>query len=276
MVKLYKIKSIISSKLEYYVLQTIEETGDDRVKYIFKISFYDKINKERSYKNIYIDNISKNNQYSGTDVVNFIIKFLQSLKQIQNIYLHDGTYVNCKDSNNEIDLSLYKLLTSNQSYYQKFGFRLVSEKGEYINKDLINIAKKVSKYKVNNILHNFNRIIKFIEKYKTNIHIKVVNDNIIENRYNFNISNFILYIGYLYFALSPYKNYTFGECIKKMNDKKCFMLAKVFDIFRFEYLDIIEFKHDKNIIKSPFLYDFNILLIYRRNYNWTGMYMKKI
>ena len=80
--------------------------------------------------------------------------------------------------------------------------------------------------------------------------------------------------GFLYFTMAPYKKYTFGKFIEKLNDKKCFMLSQFFDIlYNFKY---IEFKYKNKKIIPKFLVDYCKLFIYKNGFNWNGEYMKKI
>ena len=72
-----------------------------------------------------------------------MIDFLKSFKQVKKAYLKDAANVNCKNSDDRIDLSLYKLITSYIGFYQKFGFRLVIEHD--IEEDITNkiLRKKI-------------------------------------------------------------------------------------------------------------------------------------
>ena len=204
-----------------------------------------------------------------------MIEFLKSFKQVKKAYLIDAATVNCKNSDDKINLSLYKLLTSYVGFYQKYGFRLVIDYGkeEDITNNMVRLAKKVSNYKVKDILKNFKEIIKFVEKYKQNIQVK--------SKYNFNeyttinnLGEFINNIGYLYFTMTPYKKYKFGKFIEKLNDKKCFILSQLF--YSLNNIQYIEFKYKNKKIISNFLVDYLKLFIYTNNFGWNGKYMKKI
>ena len=81
-------------------------------------------------------------------------------------------------------------------------------------------------------------------------------------------------IGYLCFIMLPYKNYTFGKYIEKINSKKCFILSKLFEILSDN--DYFQFANNKQKIISHFLLDYIKLSIYRNNYQWQGIFMKKI
>lgn len=273
-VNLIKTKSSINSKLDYYSLNTIENSQAIYIQYIFAIHFF---YKKPSFENVYIAEISKSKKYSGSDVVNFVIDFLKSFKQVKKAYLNDGAEVSCKNTDDLIDLSLYKLITSYNGFYQKFGFRLVIKNDEKnITNIMVNLAKKVSNYKVKDILQNFMEIIEFVEKYKKNVQVlqiipwyKILKETTLKD-----LKKFMYDIGYLYFAMMPYKKYTFGQFIEKINNKMCFMLSQLFDSLN--NIIYVEFRYDKKKIISHFLLDYHNLIIYRTNFGWQAMYMKKI
>jgi hypothetical protein len=259
-----KKENFLMPKLDYSIYSLTNE---------FRVNF--SYQNKTSFENVYIASISKSDKYSGSDVVKFVIDFLKSFKQVKKAYLIDGATVNCKNSDDILSLSLYKLITSYVGFYQKYGFRLVTNYGkeEDITNNMVRLAKKVSNYKVKDILKNFKEIIKFVEKYKQKIQVK--------NKYNFNeyttisnLSDFIFNIGYLYFTMSPYKNYTFGKFIEKLNVKKCFMLSQLF--FSLNNIQYIEFKYKNKTIIPHFLVNYYKLFLYTNNFSWSGIYMKKI
>lgn len=274
-VKLSKIKSLIDSKLDYYIINTIENGFDiEHVKYVFRIDFF---YKKPSFENVYIYNISKSTKYSGSDVTIFVIDFLKSFIQVKYIYLHDATKVSCKDSNDKFDLSLYKLLTSNIGFYQKLGFKLIIEDNKKdITKTLVKLAKKVGNYKIKNILQNLKDIINLVEKYTNKIQVSYIEkyDKIIIEKKLEDYKNFIYNIGYLYFTMISYKNYTFQKYILTLNNKKCFILSQLFEILN--YISYFEFSYEKEKIKSPFFLDYIKLVIYRTHYQWKGIFMKSL
>jgi len=271
--KLKKVKSAINSKLDFYSITTIEKAAVG-VEYVFAISF---LYNKPSYKNVYINNISKSEKYSGSNIVKFVIDFLSSFKQAKKVYLKDGSDVSCKNSDDRIDLSMYKLLTSYNGFYQKLGFRLVIIDGEKdITKIMVSLAKKVSNYKVKDILENFKKIIRLVEKYKKKISVKYIGkyEKILYEKSLDNLKDFIYEFGFLCFSMLPYKNYTFGKYLEKLNTKKCFVLSKLFEILNNN--DYFEFSYNKQKIISHFLLDYIKLSIYRYNYQWEGIFIKKI
>lgn len=276
-VKLNKIKSAINSKSDFYSITTIEKStagAFDGIEYVFAISFF---YKTPSYENVSIDNISKSEKYSGSNIVKFVIDFLSSFKQVKKVYVFDGSQVSCKNSDDKIDLSMYKLLTSYNGFYQKLGFRLVIEDSEEdITNKMISLAKKVSNYKVKDILENFRGIIRFVEKYKKKITVNYIGkyEKILYEKPLDNLKNFMYNIGYLCFIMLPYKNYTFGKYLEKMNSKKCFILSQLFETL--SNIDYFQFAYNKKEIISHFLLDYIKLSIYRNNYQWKGIFMKKI
>jgi hypothetical protein len=279
-VKLEKYRSaFIKSKLDYYRILSL--TGE------FRINFF---HNKPSFENVYIASIAKSEKHSGSEVIKFVIEFLKSFKQVKKAYLIDAATVNCKNSDDTIGLSLYKLLTSYVGFYQKYGFRLVINYGkeEDITNKMVLLAKKVANYKVKDILKNFKEIIKLVEKYKQDVLVKTIykydeyESIVAESYYSHqsgrmevvSLGKFMNNLGYLYFTMAPYKKYTFGKFIEKLNDKKCFMLSEFFNIlYNFNY---IEFKYKNKKIIPKFLVDFCKLSIYKNGFNWNGEYMKKI
>jgi hypothetical protein len=59
-----------------------------------------------------------------------------------------------------------------------------------------------------------------------------------------------------------------------MISKKCFILSKLFEILNNN--DYFNFSYNKKEIISHFLLDYIKLSIYRNNYHWEGIFMKKI
>ena len=97
---------------------------------------------------------------------------------------------------------------------------MIIENGEEdITKIMVSLAKKVSNYKVKDILENFKEIIRFVEKYKQKIIVKYIQkwNKIINEKTLDNLKNFMYNIGYLCFIMLPYKNYTFGKYLEKIN-----------------------------------------------------------
>jgi hypothetical protein len=280
-VKLEKYRSaFVKSKLDYYSISSL--TGEFRIDFSYK--------NKPSFENVYIASIAKSEKHSGSEVVKFVIEFLKSFKQVKKAYLVDAATVNCKNSDDAISLSLYKLLTSYVGFYQKYGFRLVIDYGkeEDITNKMVLLAKKVANYKVKDILKNFKEIIKFVEKYKQDVEVKTIYkydeyDSIVAESYYshqsgemevVSLGKFMHNFGFLYFTMAPYKKYTFGKFIEKLNDKKCFMLSQFFECLNnFKY---IEFKYKNKKIIPKFLVDYCKLFIYKNGFNWNGEYMKKI
>jgi hypothetical protein len=261
-VKLEKnMATFIKSKLDFYSVSSNE----------FYIKFF---YKKPSFENVYIDSIAKSDKYSGSDVLKFIIDFLKSFKQVKKAYLEDAAKVNCKNSDDKFDLSMYKLLTSYIGFYQKFGFRLIIDYGkeEDITNIMYKLAKKVANYKVKDILESFKEIINFVIKYKQKIKVKSINNFTNRNPIN-QLAKFINNIGYLYFVMGPYKKYKFGQFIEKLNNKKCFMLSQLFTSLNF--INYIEFSYENKKIIPDFLIDYHKLYIYKDNFNWQGYLMKK-
>jgi hypothetical protein len=84
----------------------------------FEIIFGDIYNFEIN-NNCHIGSLQKFGQYSGTQIMNVLIDFLKLIR-VEKVTIYDDTKI-IKDGK-IIDLSLYKLLTCGQTFYQRFGF----------------------------------------------------------------------------------------------------------------------------------------------------------
>jgi hypothetical protein len=104
----------------------------------------------------YVENIHKIDNFSGSEMIKFVIHLLKLLK-CNKVKISDSATIKCKD--NEIDLSFLKLLEKGSTFYERVGFKLKS----YEDNDTINIYKILD-----NILNNIKKIkIKeFIKPYK--------------------------------------------------------------------------------------------------------------
>jgi hypothetical protein len=104
----------------------------------------------------YVANIHKINNFSGSEMIKFVIHLLKLLK-CDKVTISDAATVKCKDE--EIGLSFLKLLEKGSTFYERAGFKLKS----YEYNDTINIYKILD-----NILNNIKKIkIKeFIKPYK--------------------------------------------------------------------------------------------------------------
>ena len=137
----------------------------------FLLQFYlesDKDNRD----NCYIVNIHKTHDLSGSQIMNFVLHLLK-LISVKTVYIYDGTTVACGDI--DMDLSLVKILTKGQGFYERFGFKyyLSNSKDPYKfrifkNKDIETCLKvKISEFqniKVKDIISVYLKILDLIFK----------------------------------------------------------------------------------------------------------------
>ena len=76
-VKLDFSKSIIDKDKSFYILKTLEKSNIEEVEYVFSIKFIDRITHTPSFRDVYIESISKSEKYSGSEIVKFVLDFLK-------------------------------------------------------------------------------------------------------------------------------------------------------------------------------------------------------
>jgi hypothetical protein len=107
----------------YYSHWVLESIDTKRENYYFtlKVLFINIRNPRKSHNDAYIENIHKNNQYRGTEIINLVLSFLRVLN-VKKVRINDATRIVC-GLNDENDLSLMKIIENGKSYYQRFGFK---------------------------------------------------------------------------------------------------------------------------------------------------------
>jgi hypothetical protein len=85
-----------------------------------KINFIDPEAKKLT-SNVYIQNIHATQDLTGTQIVKFTLRLLKALGCVQ-AYLHDGATIECGSNRLTYDLTYYKLLEKNKSFYMGLGF----------------------------------------------------------------------------------------------------------------------------------------------------------
>lgn len=87
--------------------------------YPLKIDFFDFYESKKN-NNCYLANIHKTDTISGTDIMLLAIDFLKKMG-VETITLHDDSHITCENKVS-LDLSFFKLIEKNITFYQKFGF----------------------------------------------------------------------------------------------------------------------------------------------------------
>ena len=170
----FQVKQLKFKNLKYLCLKYDIEK---QIEYLlpFMINFIDNDTYELN-NNVYIANIHKINEISGTQMIEFVLKLLEVLG-VNMASLYDAASVKC--DNNNMQLSFFKLIEKKRGFYEKFGFKLSSQINNYGKKQFPN----------NEIMHNL--LYDTIDKFKTikldyykNIYIKILEIflNIIKNQ----------------------------------------------------------------------------------------------
>jgi hypothetical protein len=245
-----KREDLYTSKKSYFLHTT--QKSDDSSKDIINILFHDIIKKVPSFSNIYIKNISKKDGLiSGSDAVLFAIAIIQKISEAKFIYLYDAATIKYKNSENELDLSLYKLIVDDRTFYGKFGFELYFKQS--LQKKLLYYASKIKNYTIDKIIVELKNITSFIEKnYYNKMSGLVVNyySKAIETKKEISYSekkeiynNYQIIIGIL---SKLNKNLKFNEGIIILNKKYFFELCMLFDkiINKNSFYNIISFTAD--------------------------------
>jgi hypothetical protein len=143
------------SNRKTYVIKTSDKTDknnfinsskDDNTWPGVEIAFLLKMYKKNE---AYIEYIAKNEKHqteSGTKAINLAVRLCKYL-HIRNVYLQDASTIECVKKN-DMDLALYKILTTGNTWYEKHGFNFDIKDYKYFNKAI----KKVQNIDVNEIL----------------------------------------------------------------------------------------------------------------------------
>ena len=276
-----KRNNLYSNEKSYF-LQTTQKSDSNLE--IISILFHDIIKEISSFSNIYIKNISKKDGLiSGSNAVLFAIAIIQKIIEAKFIYLYDVASIKYKNSENELDLSLYKLIVDHKTFYGKFGFELYYKKS--LHKKLLYYASKIKNYNINNIIVELKNIVDFIEKYYYNkmsgIVVNYWSKAIeIENEISYNekkeiYNNYQVIIGIL---SKLNKNLKFNEGLIILNKKYFFELCIFFDkIINKTNYNFINFKiNSKIFVCSKFILFFIKLFILENNYQYMGLYLRKV
>ena len=167
------------NKEKFYTIYSL--TNDT---FAYKIKFF-------KNNNAHVEYIHKTDQYSGSQIVQFVIKLCKVLK-VKEVTLYDATSIKCGEK--EYDLSFLKLLEHGKTFYMKFGFKFI----DYDKKTVACLLKKCRKLKTNVLIVFYKRILKMLIKSKNcnkfvNIN-KVMRKKLILKKSKCNIDNEIKYI----------------------------------------------------------------------------------
>lgn len=237
---------------------------------------------------IYISSISKKEGViTGSESIKLAINIAKHINEVKKIYLYDAASVKCPDSNSDInsyDLSLYKLLVKNETFYNKFGFYL-QYKSKNIQKILEKYAKQVSQYKNNKIINELTKVKNELEKKNLKLPINIyscelhIYDREINNYVD--INKYICHCNGIIKILNYYKNKTFGKTIEILQKENCNMFQTFFNSFdRYNYSDnsfatICMLKINNKKYNIKFIKKITKLQIIRSGVT-NGYYVKKL
>jgi hypothetical protein len=111
--------SLPTFKMKFYTL-IYDVEGRDFELYPLKINFID-MYKIKLNDTVYISNIHKTNELTGSQIVKFALELLKRLGT-KKVYIYDGTTVKCSSNSMDYDLSFLKLLEKGKTFYMNFGF----------------------------------------------------------------------------------------------------------------------------------------------------------
>ena len=290
----YKFEFLLDNTINLFTNKILKSNiiGLTSTEHIISINFDDTNNiniiPQKIPHTIYISSISKKEGViSGSESIKFAINIAKHIKEVKKIYLFDGASVKCADTDeNSYDLSLYKLLVKNETFYNKFGFYL-QYKSKNIQKILEKYAKQVSQYKNNKIIYELTKIINELEKKNLKLPIKLylfelnIRDNYREINNYMDINKCISYYNGIIRILNYYKNKTFGKTIEILQKENCNMFQLFFNYFdksnysSSTFTSICMFKINNKKYNLKFMKKINKLHIIRSGV-YNGYYVKKL
>jgi len=284
---LKKDESLFNEKnlrMDDYVLQTIEE-GEGGF-FIISILFKDflHIKNQKKVYSIYISNISKRDGViTGTQSIEMAINIAKHIEGIEYLCLKDAAKVSCKDTGKRYDLSLFKLLMKNETFYNKFGFKLWFESKD-VQKILEKYAGIVGKFKVSNILKDIRSIIKALSNKNLKLPIKYKNvrgNNVFElniNDYS-TIDDILCTYSSIERFFNAFKSKTIKKVVEYLYKKNCDRLQyMIYNLFEYSmyFSGVLSYKIQRKIYKNRFAEKLIKLRTLRENVSWQGYYVKKL
>jgi hypothetical protein len=230
----------------------------------FSLIFGDE-NRLKSNNTVYIEEIEKTSDLSGSSIIKTITKFITKFINIKQIILYDASTIRCTKSSSSYSLSAFSLITTKKTFYGKYGYELYPY---IIHENKINrIIDKCANIKISDILKEFNLLL-------THSLINIKNSEKNTDKSNSRIgyyNNFNDYYPYLIGIIDilqkiKNKKITFKDLLLKLKiDKQCTKIS-----FIFKALEKIA-SDTKNSTKYTFLYNISkmksiIQTIYLRVY----------
>ncbi len=180
-IKIIKLKNNGNMKVERYNIKTniiLKNNGNIEISSIERGTSGYKIFEILLKPNFYaiIENISKTDFYSGSEIMIFVLQILYRLN-IKSCSLKDSSYIECKRNNffksTEIPLKIIKLLQKGNTFYSYFGFNPIdksSKTNRLINiRNLIGDLYNISWKELDEIIEKGNEEIKLSNNIGKNI-----------------------------------------------------------------------------------------------------------
>jgi hypothetical protein len=287
-VKLYK-ERIEPVEIEYY---TLIYDIDNRLFDMFplKINFIDTQTKNLN-SNAYISNIHATETLSGTQTVKIALEILKKFGT-EKVYIIDGTTVICQQNGLDYDLTFYKLLEKNKTFYTNLGFdfdisttdsyimdvKNVKKLKKFINK-MLNCCKKI---KVSTLIKDYKKLLKMcyesIENADnkiivrcTNIHYLVYPEQV-KNIWlcNTNVMSLVQECREMLYLLKfSNEKYLYKILVNVFKSQDKCSLIELFEKWIL-HSKIYEIEYNNQIINREYLSCFKILKTFRySNYSYT-------
>lgn len=154
----------------------------------FRIEFYD-VTTGQLNNTTYISDISKTEQYTGTQIVNFCLEINKMFK-VKKVYLHDGSTIDCYE--HKISLNIIKLLENKKTFYMKLGFNLEKNINSAMYPLLNSLSNDQYSSKIMEVIDKIRKIktVDFIKKSVECLDLLVsIQKNITDQDYNLEIKD---------------------------------------------------------------------------------------
>lgn len=273
----YDLKFIVTNKNNSKLSISTIERGLSGYKLIeIIIKNYKKNNK--IIKSGHIENISKNDKYSGSDLMIFALQILYRL-DITECILKDVSYFICKRNNffkqDEIPMKIIKLLKSNNTFYSIFNFEPYDKysnknKMEEIRNLVINLSQitwdeldeiiiagknQIDLMNNKNIKMNYNMLeIRNINKWKNYWKTIYKSWNIFKNKFNK--------------ARTPFSAFKFFN--EKINCSDFIDWLELYSFTFFNFNKVIYYKFLNKTYEIPKIKDFIKLKFILNNVDWKN------
>jgi hypothetical protein len=166
-VVLYK-KQILTDKSFYTLEYNIKKHSNDLLPFMV---MFDALYLPDT---VYIANFHKSKTETGSEIINFTLKFLKYLG-VKYVNLYDGAQVDCDKY--QIRLSLYKLLEKKRTFYERYGFKMcVMRENKLINNNikliLDNLVDEFRKITTKEYITFLNKLDTILKDHDSNLSIE--------------------------------------------------------------------------------------------------------